>query len=95
MEYEFRWDPAKSLWLELERGISFEEIVKLIVLGHLRDLVQNPVQSRLNQALIVIERKGEFWGIPAVREGENRFFLKTAYPSRKLKKIYGKKIGKL
>jgi len=78
---QVRWSLLKSRRLKRTRGISFEEIIQAKFLG----IHRNP--SRDNQMVLAYEYKGYVWAVPYVFESEG-IFLKTIYPSRKLKKIY-------
>jgi len=46
--------------------------------------------TRSNQKIMVYEHKGYCWAVPCIVE-ENRIFLKTMYPTRKLTKKYKEK----
>ena len=79
--YTISWNPVKSARLKRTRGVSFEEIIQAKFLG----IEKNP--SRSDQRIYVFEHKGYVWAVPFIYEAEG-VFLKTIYPSRKLKKIY-------
>ena len=85
MDKKFAWNALKSKRLKLIRGVSFEEIVKAKFI----EAIAHP--SRPNQQVIVYEHKGYFWAVPCV-ETEDKIFLKTIYPSRKLLKRFKKEI---
>jgi len=78
---ELSWDPLKSEWLKRERGVSFEEIVQVPLLG----ITTN--HSRPDQQLLVYLLDGYIWVIPCV-EIENGFFLKTMYRSRRYQRLW-------
>lgn len=78
-----RWDPAKSEKLKRERGVSFEEVL----LGEFVRFVAHP---RLpHQGFALFRLRGYVWVVPFVREGGG-YFLKTAYPSRRYTRMFGK-----
>ena len=81
---DIRWSRLKSERLKLTRGISFEEVVQ----GRLIDVLSHPKQE--HQRILVYDCKGYVWAVPYVNEGDY-IFLKTIYPSRKLRKIYQKR----
>ena len=83
---EIRWSKFKSIQLKFRRGVSFEEIVRAKFLGF------HDHPKRSNQRILAYEYKGYVWAVPFAFNKE-RAFLKTLYPSRKLKKLYKK--GKL
>ena len=78
---EFRWDPLKSDKLKKERGVSFEEILRLRFLG----VQVHP--NRAHQVVLLFEIEGYVWVVPAVAQGRE-LFLKTLFPSRKYTKIW-------
>jgi hypothetical protein len=71
-----RWGLEKSQKLKLERGVSFEEIVR----GRLITALQHPKRS--NQKLLLFEYQNYIWVVPYV-EKKDELFLKTLFPSRK------------
>ena len=81
-----RWNALKNIRLRLTRKISFQEIIKANLKGSRR----NP--SRNFQRVLEYEHRGYMWVVPFVVDKKG-IFLKTIYPSRKLKKLYEK--GKL
>ena len=76
-----RWNALKSERLKRTRGVSFEEIIA----SRLIDIRKHP--NRENQKILIYRHKGYLWAVPYVIEGD-AIFLKTIYPSRKLKKFY-------
>lgn len=78
---EGRWDPAKSVELKLERGVSFEDILS----ARLVAVLEHP--SRLNQRIMLFERQQYIWVVPYVIRGDE-IFLKTLFPSRKYTKAW-------
>lgn len=78
---QIEWSPLKSERLKKTRGVSFEEIIAAVLL----DVLKHPL--RANQQIFVYRHKGYCWAVPCVVE-EDRIFLKTIYPSRKLTKKY-------
>ena len=78
---ELRWDEEKSLKLQKDRGVSFDEIVA----GNFLGVEKHP--SRDNQWLMIFEVDGYGWVVPYV-DGGDHYFMKTAFPSRKHTKIY-------
>jgi ribosomal protein S10 len=78
-----RWNALKNIRLKLTRHVSFEEIIH----AKLLDLTDHP--NRNDQKILMYEYEGYVWVVPFVFE-EKGIFLKTIYPSRKLKKFYEK-----
>ncbi len=84
----FDWDNKKNDFLKLNRKISFERIVIAIESGDLVDILEHTNKEKYNhQYLILVKIDGYVWVIPCIVDG-NKYFMKTAYPSRKFTKIY-------
>jgi len=79
---EIKWNEGKSRKLKTDRGISFEE---LIGEGEIIDVIDNP--SRENQKRFIVQYSNYIYSVPFVANGDE-IFLKTLFPSRKLKKQY-------
>jgi uncharacterized DUF497 family protein len=84
----FEWDPDKNDLIKRQRGISFEEIALLLGNGVLWAVTKhwNP-QKYPNQRIFLIPIDDQIIAVPFVRDGEI-IFLKTAFPSRKMTKLY-------
>ena len=84
----FRWGPEKNEQLQLERGISFEQMVVAIEAGGLLDVLvhSNPVKYP-KQKVLVVASDGYAYLVPFV-EQDDHFFLKTVIPSRKATRDY-------
>ena len=79
----FRWSPEKNEQLQLDRGISFENIVVAIESGGLLDILAHPNLAKYpNQKVLVVASDGYAYLVPFV-EKDDHFFLKTVIPSRK------------
>ena len=81
------WDERKNLKLQAERKISFEEITQIILRKEYIDILKNSL--RPNQKIFVIKFNEYIWAVPFLIDEKDNIVLKTAYPSRKLQKIYG------
>jgi len=82
------WNDEKNKLLQNERGISFEDIVDAISNGELLDSIKNPSSDKYsNQSVFIVNVKGYVYCVPYV-EDESDIFLKTIFPSRKMKKRY-------
>lgn len=84
----FEWDPEKNDCLKRQRGISFEEIALLLGNGMLWAVTKhwNP-EKYPNQKIFLIPIDDQIIAVPFVRDGQT-IFLKTAFPSRKMTKLY-------
>ena len=77
------WDEAKNEWLKTNRHICFEQIVEKIKTGDFLGPEINP--ARLGQYRIIVYINDYQYAVPFVIDNEGNWFLKTAYPNRKLK----------
>nr|WP_240332117.1 DUF4258 domain-containing protein [Sulfurospirillum tamanensis] len=77
--------------MQLQRGVSFEEVLALIEQGTILNRLAHPNHEKYpHQEIFVVELKGYIWYVPFV-ENESEIFLKTIIPSRKLVKSFGGK----
>ena len=83
------WDENKNELLKRDRGISFEEVVKVIQSGDELDIIPHPKRS--NQQIIVLRIHNYVHAVPFVKD-ETGIFLKTIFPSRILNREYGGKL---
>jgi uncharacterized DUF497 family protein len=81
----FDWDKKKNQKLKLERGIGFEDII--VAIDEDRLLVTLKHHKRSNQKIYVVNVGEYAYMIPFVEDDEKKF-LKTIYPSRKMTKKY-------
>jgi hypothetical protein len=82
-----RWNPEKDRFLRSVRGVSFQQIADEIISGNYLDILENP--GRPGQEIFVVRIAGYTWVVPFAVEDDETIFLKTAYPSRKFRKLYG------
>ena len=80
------WDDEKNIKLQVERGISFDEISEIILRKEYLDILDNP--SRPPQQIFVIKLNDYIYSVPFVIDKQSNIILKTAFPSRKLNKKY-------
>ena len=84
----FRWDEEKNKLLKRERGVSFEEIIFHINNGDLLARLDHPNRAKYpHQQVFIVLMGGYVYMVPFV-EDEESYFLKTAIPSRRLKRGY-------
>lgn len=84
----FDWDKKKNTKLIKERKVSFEIIVAHIQEGIVLDKVKHPNQTKYpNQNMYIIEIDEYIYVVPYV-EDEEKIFLKTIIPNRKLTRKY-------
>ena len=86
MDKIFVWDEQKNQKLIKERGVSFEAIVLYIEEGNIIGIVRGEDKfSHQKQFLVAVNNY--VYVIPFVEE-EDRIFLKTIMPSRKMTKQF-------
>lgn len=84
----FEWDKTKNIELKLTRKISFEDIIFSLREGNLLDDIKHPNPKKYpNQKVLIVNFNDYAYLVPYVEE-EDKFFLKTIIPSRKMTKKY-------
>ena len=84
----FRWSPEKNEQLQLDRGISFENMVVAIESGGLLDILAHLNLAKYPKPkMLVVASDGYAYLVPFVEE-DDHFFLKTVIPSRKATRDY-------
>lgn len=87
MKY-FDWDEEKNALLKTERDIGFEDVVSAIDEGNLLEVLSHHNPKKYpNQKIYVVKIEDYVYLVPFVEDEEKRF-LKTIYPSRKMTKKY-------
>lgn len=85
----FEWDEEKDAALREKRGISFEDIEYAVNSGGLLADIPHPNRERYpHQRMLAVQIGARVYGVPCVLKDEKTYFLKTAYPSRKLTKRF-------
>lgn len=89
---KFDWDPKKNEQIKVERGLSFEEISRLLESGQVWAVAKHWNEERYpGQRIFLVPINGYIYAIPYVKDGDT-YFLKTAFPSRKLTKQFKREI---
>ncbi|OQC56725.1 MAG: hypothetical protein BWX54_01337 [Verrucomicrobia bacterium ADurb.Bin018] len=84
----FDWNDEKNEWLRQERGITFEDIVFHLAHDGLLDILERPNPRQYpGQRLFVVNVEGYACIVPFVKD-DDKIFLKTIIPSRKMTKHY-------
>ncbi len=84
----FRWNQDKNIQLQTERGIGFKDVLQAISEGKVLDVIEHPNPDKYpSQKILIIEISQYIYLVPFV-ESEQEIFLKTIFPSRKMKKQY-------
>ena len=87
------WSAEKNRILKAhrDRHICFEDIVAAIRGGGLLDDIAHPNQQLYpNQRMLVVSVADYVYAVPYVEDEKGGLFLKTAFPSRALKRSYAK-----
>lgn len=84
----FAWDEDKNELLKRERNVSFEEIVFHINNGDLLARLDHPNRAKYSHQQIFVVLVGDYVYMVPFVEDEEKCFLKTIIPSRKLAKEY-------
>lgn len=80
----FEWNEEKNIWLQKNRGISFEAVQTAIQAGGLLDIHAHPNKKRYpNQQILVVALHDYAYIVPCVPKENDVWFLKTVIPSRK------------
>ncbi len=81
------WNIEKNKQLKRERGLCFEDVEVALSTGGFVDDQSHPNQERYpNQRLLIVLINDYPCVVPYVRD-KDKLFLKTIYPSRKLKSL--------
>jgi len=87
MKY-YDWDDEKNNHLKQTRDIYFEEIILSLANNILLEVVEHSNKQKYpNQKMFIVEVRNYAYIVPFV-EDDNKYFLKTIYPSREATKKY-------
>jgi len=84
----FDWSLQKNEKLQLERGISFEDVIFSIQHDGLMDILEHPQKNKFPNQRIFVVNINEYVFLVPFDEDEDIVFLKTIIPSRKMTKKY-------
>jgi predicted DNA binding CopG/RHH family protein len=84
----FEWNENKNSELKKERSICFERIVVAIEENDIIDILEHPNKDKYkSQYLILVNIDNYVYVVPSIIN-EDKWFLKTIFPSRKYTKVY-------
>ena len=84
----YDWNDEKNEWLRQERGVAFEDIVFHLAHDGLLDTLGHPNPRRYpGQRIFIVNIEGYACIVPFA-EDDDKIFLKTIIPSRKMTKQY-------
>jgi len=84
----FDWNEVKNAFLKTERDISFEEVQAAIEEGQALADVDHPLKKKYPNQKVFIVKYGDYVYVVPYIEDDEKIFLKTIYPSRKMAKKY-------
>jgi len=85
---KIEWNHDKNTLLKKERAVCFEDVENAINDKRLLDILPHPNQEKYaHQKIFVIKIKGYIHYVPFVEDDE-KYFLKSIIPSRKLNNNY-------
>ena len=82
------WDEKKNEKLQKERGVSFEEVAKIIRSERHLAIIDHP--TREEQRLCIVLLNGYVHAVPFMYDDKQNIILKTIFPCRKYHKTYGR-----
>lgn len=88
MSKQILWNEEKNQLLQLQRGVSFDEVLEQIEHGNILGRKVHPSEQYPKQEIFIMRLRDYVYYVPFVEDDE-KIFLKTIIPSRKLNKIYG------
>ena len=93
MKYNFDYSKEKDFVLRETRGVGFDDVIEAIKKDDVLDNINHFDKKKYpNQRIYIVRIKDKVYAVPYVLDRARKVvFLKTIYPSRKLKKIYLKK----
>ena len=90
--YEF--SDEKNAKLLQERGIGFEDIIAILDTKGYSAVIDHPNPGKYpKQQIYVVEVNGYIYLVPFEKQ-DNKAFLKTIYPSRRMTRLYREKLAK-
>jgi len=87
MKRPISWNEEKNLWLRETRGFGFEDVVAAIDDEAVLDDLEHPSPRYAHQRMLVVRIGGDAVLVPYLTD-ETGSFLKTAYASRKYRRVY-------
>jgi len=90
VKFKYDFSREKDALLKQTRGIGFSDVIEATKKGKLLDDIEHFNKKKYpNQKILIIKVEKKIYAVPYVIDNKKkREFLKTIYPSRKLKKMY-------
>jgi len=89
----FDWDNDKNEQLKRERGISFEQIVLLILNDRILDILEHPNKMKYSDQKLYVIDVDDYAYVVSFEDRKGVRFLKTIFPSRKYTQKYLRRKG--
>lgn len=85
----FNFSPENNKILVQERGVSFEEVIDVIIGGGVVEITDHPNKDKYpKQKVYFLNIDNYVYAVPFVYENDSTIFLKTIFPTRKSTKKY-------
>jgi uncharacterized DUF497 family protein len=82
------WNEEKNQKLKQERGVSFEDVLEAIKNNQVLAITETSNKEKYpNQSVIIVMISDYVYCVPCIKH-DDITFLKTIFPSRKMKKIF-------
>lgn len=90
MYLEFNYSEEKDLLLKEARGVGFQDAISAIEKGFLLDDIDHFNKKKYpQQRIFILKINNGVYAVPYIKDRKRKVtFLKTIYPSRKLKGKY-------
>lgn len=89
----FDWDNDKNEQLKSGRGISFEQIVFLILNDCVLDILEHPGNTKYKDQRLYVINVNDYAFVVPFEDIKGVRFLKTIFPSRKYTRQYLRREG--
>ncbi len=90
VSYKFDYSELKDAKVREQRGVGFRDIIDAFNKGNVLDDIDHFNRSKYpNQRIMIVKIREKVYAVPYVKDSVREvIFLKTIYPSRKLKARY-------
>ena len=89
----FDWDNDKNEQLKRERGISFEQIVLLILNDRILDILEHPNKMKYSDQKLYVIDVDDYAYVVSFEDRKGVRFLKTIFQARKYTQQYLRREG--
>ena len=89
--FDIEYSEEKNELLKKIRGVCFDDVVDALEHGGFVTILESQKRMYQHQQVLVVRVNDYIHAVPFVRKTQKKVFLKTAFPDRKLHKVYGGK----